>query len=89
VEEKQKVLDACNQYLVAVREVSPCDILKKAKIVTEFGRLLDLVDPFDSDISEKIQTMMPLRRFNRDLVYTAMHRFVTESEAMLVDINYF
>jgi len=81
---RSKGFDACNQDLVAVRGFSPCDVLKEAKII-EFGRLLDLVDPFISDISDKIQTTMPLRR---DVAYAAwMHRFVTDPEAMLVDMT--
>jgi hypothetical protein len=71
------------------RGLSPYDVLEEAKIVTELGRLLDLVDPFESDRSENIQTMMPPRWFNRDVAYTAwMHRFVTDPEAMFkVDMN--
>ena len=88
VEEKQKALDASNRYLVAVRGASPYSILKEAGIVNEFKRLLELVDRLESDRPEQIQTMMPLRRFNRDNTYTAwMHRFVADPEAMSVDTN--
>jgi hypothetical protein len=92
VEKKQKVLDGCNRYLLAVRGTTPYGILKEVKIETEFERLLDLVDPLEIDRPETIQTMTPLRRFNRDTAYTAwMHRFVMapdpEPEAMSVDMN--
>lgn len=87
MEEKQKVLDGCNRYLLAVRGTEPYRILKEAKIEAEFESLLDLVDLLEIDRSEAFQTMMPLRQFNRDTAYTAwMHCFVIDPEAMTVDM---